>query len=82
MDLYFIEYELRNERNYPKITKELESYGAVRVLNSYWCFKRSNTSTKDLRDHFQKFIDSDDALMVTKVTGWASSGTLSNPKKI
>ncbi len=82
MDLYFIEYELRNERNYPKITKELESYGAVRVLNSYWCFKRSNTSCKDLRDHFQKFIDSDDAIMVTAVTGWASSRTLSNPKKI
>lgn len=82
MALYFVEYELRNERNYPKITKELESFGAVRVLNSYWCFNRFNTTSQELRDHFKQFIDKDDAIMVTEVTDWAGTRVQNSPNDL
>jgi hypothetical protein len=82
MALYFVEYELRNERNYSKIVSELESFGAVRVLNSYWCFKRVNTCSKNLRDHFKKFVDKDDAIMVTEVTDWAGKGLKNSPNNL
>ena len=82
MALYFVEYELRNERDYPKLTEELESFNAKRVLNSYWCFNRINTTAENLCNHFKKFIDSDDALMVTEVKDWASIGVLHNPNKL
>lgn len=82
MALYFVEYELRNERNYPKITKELESFGAIRVLNSYWCFKRNGTTPKDLRDHLKQFIDKDDALIVTEVTNWAGIRLQNSPNDL
>lgn len=82
MALYFVEYELRNERNYQKIISELKSYGAIRILNSYWCFKKQNTCSKDLRDHFSKFIDKDDAVMVTEVTGWAGRKLENSPNDL
>jgi hypothetical protein len=82
MALYFVEYELRNERNYLKITQELESFGAVRILNSYWCFKKINTTAKGLRDHFKQFIDKDDAIMVTEVTDWAGKGLKNSPNDL
>ena len=82
MALYFVEYELRKKRDYPRLTEELESLGAVRVLNSYWCLNRESITAEVLRDHLRKFIDSDDALMVTEVTDWASVGTLSNPNEL
>lgn len=82
MALYFVEYELRGKRDYPKLTTALESFGAVRVLNSYWCFNRINTSAEGLRNHFSQFIDGDDAIMVTEVTDWAGKGLLSSPNKL
>lgn len=82
MALYFVEYELRNERNYPQITKELESFGAIRVLESYWCFNRANTTAKNLRDHFKQFIDKDDAIMVTEVTDWAGKSLQNSPNNL
>jgi hypothetical protein len=82
MALYFVEYELRDKRNYSKIITELESLGAVRVLNSYWCFKRVNTSAKGLREHFKSFIDSDDAIMVTEVTDWAGVRLQGSPNDL
>ena len=82
MALYFVEYELRKKRDYPKLTEELESLSAVRVLNSYWCFNRINTSAERLRNHFKQFIDKDDAIMVTEVKDWAGTNLLSSPKKL
>ena len=82
MALYFVEYELRNKRDYQKIIKELESFGAIHVLNSYWCFKRYNTNAKSLRDHFSQFVDSDDAIMVTEVTDWAGKGLKNSPNNL
>lgn len=82
MPLYFLTYDLRNNRNYQKLYDELESFKAIRVLESTWCFKRINTSASNLRDHFKKFIDSDDALLVAESTAWATVNTDGNPKDL
>lgn len=49
MALYFLTYDLRKSRNYQPLYDELENFGAVRILESTWCFKRMNTSAKGLR---------------------------------
>ena len=82
MALYFLDYDLRKKRDYPKLDAELERFGAVRILESLWCFNRNETSTKGLRDHFMQFVDGDDALCVSEVTSWATKGTLSTPSQL
>ncbi|MFA6052336.1 MAG: hypothetical protein WC762_07075 [Methylobacter sp.] len=76
MALYFLEYDLRKQRDYKKLYDELANFGAVRILKSLWCFKRLNTTSKDLRDHFKQFIDKDDGLIVAEVNDWASINTV------
>jgi hypothetical protein len=82
MALYFLEYDLRKQRDYKKLYDELVNFGAIRILKSLWCFKRVNTTSKNLRDHFCQFIDKDDGLIVAEVTDWASINTDSNPNKL
>ena len=82
MALYFITYDLRNSKNYQALYDELESFSAIRILESTWCFKRVNTSCKGLRSHFKQFIDGDDGLMISEVTNWASTNTDGTPKDL
>lgn len=82
MGLYFIEYDLRKQRNYKPLYDELASFGAVRVLESLWCFNRVNTTTVNLRDHFRRLIDNDDGIILSEVSNWASYGTQGNPQNL
>jgi hypothetical protein len=82
MALYFLEYDLRKQRDYQKLYDELARFKAVRILESLWCFKRVNTTAKGLRDHFKQFIDADDALCVSEVSSWATWKTLGTPSKL
>ncbi|MGZ0655686.1 CRISPR-associated protein Cas2 [Coraliomargarita sp. W4R72] len=82
MALYTINYDLRNHRDYQKLYDELNNFEAVKILESHWCFNRINTSAASLRDHFSKFIDSDDGLFVSEVTSWASRSTDGTPKDL
>lgn len=82
MALYFLEYDLRNQRDYQKLYDELAKFKAVRILKSLWCFNRIETNTERLRDYFKKFIDSDDGLIVAEVTDWASIKTESTPNQL
>jgi hypothetical protein len=82
MALYFLTYDLRKSRNYQKLYDELDDFGAVRILESTWCFKRINTDASGLRDHFKGYIDSDDGLAVSEVSGWATSNTQGTPKNL
>lgn len=79
MALYFLDYDLRRQRNYQALYDELARFNAVRMLESSWCFNRINTSAVNLRDHFKKFIDSDDGLVVGEVTNWATYKVLKTP---
>lgn len=67
MALFFLSYDLRNDRDYQSLYDELEEFNAVRVLESCWCFKRFNTNAEGLRNYFSQFIDSDDSLWVSQV---------------
>lgn len=79
MALFFLDYDLRKQRNYQPLYDELASFGAVRILESSWCFNRFNTTASGLRDHFMQFIDADDGLWVAQVTDWATYKTLKSP---
>ena len=79
MALYFLDYDLRRQRNFQALYDELARFNAVRMLESSWCFNRINTSAVNLRDHFKKFIDSDDGLVVGEVTNWATYKVLKTP---
>jgi hypothetical protein len=82
MALYFLDYDLRNVRNYQALYDELARFNAVRVLKSTWCFSRVNTSASNLRDHFKQFIDADDGICVMDVSEWATSNVIATPKAL
>ena len=82
MALYFLNYDLRGNRDYQRLYDELQRFGAVRMLESQWCFNRVNTSASGLRDHFAKFIDGDDGLVVSEVQRWATRKTRATPNKL
>lgn len=79
MALYFLDYDLRKQRNYQALYDELARFNAVRMLESSWCFNRVNTSAAGLRDHLKQFIDEDDGLVVAEVTDWATYKALKSP---
>jgi len=76
---YYVSYDLNRDKDYQKITAELERYNAIRVLESLWCLPKENTSAKELRDHFKKYIDKDDQLIVIKSAGSAWTSVINNP---
>ncbi len=80
MALYFLEYDLRKQRDYKTLTDKLKEFGAVRVLESLWSFTRINTSAINLRDYFKQFVDNDDGLMISEVKEWASYNALKSPQ--
>ncbi|MCQ9091066.1 hypothetical protein [Vibrio alginolyticus] len=82
MSKYFISYDLIKDKDYERLYRELNRYGAIRVLESVWCLKHSSTSTSDLRDYFSDFIDSDDRLLVIESAGWASRNLLNSPNDL
>lgn len=82
MALFFLEYDLRKRRDYQPLYDELDRFEAVRVLESLWCFKRVNTTSAGLRDHFKQYIDGDDGLSVAEVTDWASFGAIGTPNDL
>ncbi|HML95597.1 MAG TPA: CRISPR-associated protein Cas2 [Thermodesulfobacteriota bacterium] len=82
MALYFLSYDLRKDKDYPRLTEELERFGAIKTLKSEWCFRHSDTSAAALRDHFKQYIDNDDGLMVAAVIDWAAYKLKDNPNKL
>jgi CRISPR/Cas system-associated endoribonuclease Cas2 len=79
---YFISYDLRNNRDYQKLYDEMEKFKAVQVLESVYCIKHKNDQTKELRDHFSKFIDSDDGLIIIKSAFWAGKNLDNSPNNL
>ncbi|WP_234775342.1 hypothetical protein [Paraburkholderia tropica] len=82
MALYFLDYDLRKQRDYQPLYDELARFKAVRMLESSWCFNRVNTSAAGLRDHFKQFIHADDGLLVAEVTDWATYKVLKSPSAL
>ena len=72
-------YDHRKEHNYHKFYDTLNSYDAVRILESTWCFKRYKTNAKELRDYFSQVLDIDDGLVVSEVYEWAQKIRAKHP---
>lgn len=80
---YFVSYDLVKNKDYSKLINELKRLGALRMLESNWCLSRASTGeAKSLRDHFKKFIDTDDRLVVSEVNDWAGIRMLDNPNSL
>jgi hypothetical protein len=79
---YFISYDLRNNRDYQKLYDEMDKFKAVQVLESLYCFKYKDDQTAELRDHFSKFIDSDDGLIIIKSAFWAGRNLDNSPNNL
>lgn len=82
MALFFLNYDLRKQRNYQPLYDELAKYNAVRILESMWCFNRFNTNSEKLRDYFMQFIDADDGICVSEVADWATFRALGTPNQL
>jgi hypothetical protein len=79
MALYFVDYDLRKQRDYAKLYEALQNLGAVRVLESLWAFKYDGTSCIAIRDLLRNQIDSDDRLIISQVVDWASINAIQTP---
>ena len=74
---------LHNQKDYQKLYDELNCLKAKSVLESTWCLiQEGNKTAKQIRDHLQRFIDSDDALMVSEVNNWASYNAINTPNDL
>jgi hypothetical protein len=80
--LYYISYDLRNQKDYKKLYHELAKFKAIKILESLYCFKYQDNKTLYLRDHFKKFIDNDDRLLVIKSENWASFRIVGDPNEL
>ncbi|HII4313820.1 hypothetical protein QYZ44_17090 [Vibrio parahaemolyticus] len=82
MAQYFLSYDLVDNRDYSRINKALESFNAIRVLESVWCFNRFDTDAEKLRNYFGRYIDSDDRLLVIESNDWAGRRLLKSPNDL
>ena len=73
MSTFEICYDLRQPgRNYSALHKAIESYGTYyHCLESTWIV-RTDSSATQIRDYLLQFVDSNDAVLVTKLAGEAA----------
>lgn len=82
MALYYLSYDLVKRKDYPRLYEELNTFNAVRVLESVWYFNRFNTTAANLINYFGQFIDQDDRLIVIEAKDWAGLRLKSDPNKL
>jgi len=67
-----VSYDLdKPGQDYSRLIARLKQYGAVRVLYST-CALRTKWTPKQLRDDLKTYVDSNDMLLVTALTGVAA----------
>jgi len=74
MNFYLISYDLHHARHYQPVWNMLESWGAVRLLESLWLVSRSER-VGVLREALQNVVDSDDSIAVVELkpgSEWAT----------
>lgn len=77
MPLFIVSYDLMKQKDYPEIINELQRQGARRVLYSQWAI-RSHLTARVMREHFQRYVDADDRVLVTEVSDWSSWNAIIN----
>ena len=77
---YLISYDLdKPGQNYERLIARLKQHGAFRVLLSQWALNTTLTPVQ-LRDDLKAYVDSNDRLLVTQVSDWASYNLMSGEK--
>jgi hypothetical protein len=75
MPAYQANYDLHQPgRNYQPLWDRLAQWGAFRVLESCWIVPEA-AGAEALRDDLRQYMDSNDSLLVSRVTGemaWAN----------
>ncbi len=82
---YVISYDLNSPgKDYAGLTAELQRIDGTRVLYSQWVVDRTGTTPAALRDHFVLFMDRNDRLLVTELTGtgWAGRNLMVDPSRL
>jgi hypothetical protein len=74
MPAYMISYDLRKNRDYDGLLKQLREWGCISPLKSFWLGNLKGPSSA-IRDILMKQIDIDDGLIVCEIkptTDWAT----------
>jgi len=73
MKTYLIGYDLnKTGQDYDSLIEQIKKLGNWwSCLDSTWIIK-SNSTAKDIRNHLQKYIDSNDELLVVRLSGEAA----------
>lgn len=79
MALYFLEYDLHNEKDYSDLYAELKKLKAKKVLISLWCFNKNSETASELLKHFKQFIPPNTRLVVIQASDYATYNTISHP---
>ncbi len=80
MKVFFVDYDLRGEKDYETLYDELNRLNGIRVLESLWSLRlNDNTNCESLRDHLLQFMDNDDGLIVSEVNAYAGNRVDNRP---
>lgn len=73
MKSYLIGYDLnKSGQDYTSLIEQIKKLGTCwHCLDSTWIVK-SNSTAKVIRNHLEKFIDSNDVLLIAKLSGEAA----------
>ena len=72
MKVYQIDYDLRKNRDYQALYDRIKAYPAwCRPLESTWVIQTTQSAAQ-IRDYLLGALDSDDGLLVTRLSGEAA----------
>jgi hypothetical protein len=82
MSQFLVIYDLmRPGQNYPALFSALRSLGAKEIQYSAWVL-RSGSAAFHLATSLRAYIDANDRLFVTQMSGWAEVNSINNPNHI
>lgn len=76
---FMTSYDLHNQRTYEPVWDKLESWGAVRILESMWLVTLNNTAAQ-VRDALKAVVDTDDSIVVIELKTGSMWGTVNGKK--
>ena len=72
MKVYQINYDLRKQRDYSSLIKQIKAYGTyAKPLESCWLIATDQSATQ-VRNNLASVMDADDGLLVTRLQGEAA----------
>ena len=73
MAAFFVSYDLRKPtRDYSNLYTRLAAWKALAVLESVWIITSTDATSVSIRDDLAQYVDSNDGLLVARLTGEAA----------